>query len=125
NDPSGKILLTLRLDPRFRDLVRANAQAQIVPEGVFGGKVIEIDPGTAAQRALTDGDEIPTVPSVELAEMVAQLGSIVRTVEQDKSKVSELIGDADAMVRKGSATMDSIHQIAEGVKDMWGVRSLV
>ncbi len=125
DDPAGKVVLTLRLDPRFRDLVRGDAQAQIVPEGVFGGKVIDIDPGSAAQGALADGAEIATIRSVELAEMVSQLGSIVRAVDKDKDKVGELVGDTDVMVRKSAATMESIHQIAEGVKDMWGIRSYV
>jgi hypothetical protein len=124
-DPGGKVLLMLRLDPRFQDLIRTDARAQIVPEGVFGGKVIDIDPGSATQAALADGSEITTVASVELAEMVAQLGSIVRAVEKDKGKVSELVSDTDVLVKKSSAAMESVHQIAEGVKDMWGVRSYV
>src|SRR5207249_4495821 len=38
DSPSGDIVLHLRLDGRLRKLVRADARAQIVAEGMVGGK---------------------------------------------------------------------------------------
>src|SRR5437868_13660666 len=46
--PGGDVMLHLRLGGRLRYLLRADASAQIVGEGMIGGKVIEIDPGSSA-----------------------------------------------------------------------------
>src|SRR5207249_567500 len=46
--PGQDVLLVLRLDGRFRQLIRADAAAQIVNESIVGGKVVEIDPGSAS-----------------------------------------------------------------------------
>lgn len=124
-DPAGKVLLILRLDARFRDLVRGDARAQIVSEGVFGGKVIEVDPGSTSRDKVADMAEIDATPSMELAEVVGQLGNVIKIVDQQKARVGELVEDTDRLIRRGSDTMESMQQIAEGVKDMWGIRSYV
>src|SRR3954468_22968031 len=43
--PGRPVTLVLRLDARLRPLVRADATARIVPQGVVGAKVVEIAPG--------------------------------------------------------------------------------
>src|SRR5262245_20329885 len=66
--PGGDVVLTLRLDGRIRPLVRADAVAQIVGEGLIGGKVIEIDPGSSAAAVARDGSVIASKTTPEMAQ---------------------------------------------------------
>ena len=44
-EPGGPVELVLRLDERLRGLVRTDAVARIVSEGLVGAKLIELTPG--------------------------------------------------------------------------------
>src|SRR5262249_4898542 len=92
--PGGHVLLTLRLDNqrlRARNLVRADAVAQIVGEGMVGGKVIEIDPGTGAAPAVHPGDEIASRSTVELGDAMAQAGNLLDSLNNEKGKLAEVV----------------------------------
>src|SRR5437867_302943 len=52
--PSGDVVLVMRIAGKHRDLVRADAVAQIVAEGMVGGKVVEIHPGSDSAPAAAD-----------------------------------------------------------------------
>ena len=53
--PGGDVVLKLRLDAGVRHLVRADASAQIIGEGLVGGKVVEIQPGREESEPVADG----------------------------------------------------------------------
>jgi phospholipid/cholesterol/gamma-HCH transport system substrate-binding protein len=53
------IFLTIRLDSRFRSLLGSDAHAEVKTEGLIGGKVIDIVPGSPGADALADGAIIP------------------------------------------------------------------
>src|SRR5262249_16956894 len=44
--PGSDVLVRLRLDGKLRHLIRTDATVQIVSEGMIGGKVVEIHPGS-------------------------------------------------------------------------------
>jgi hypothetical protein len=118
DEPDGEVVLVLRLDNRFRGLVRADAQAQIVSDGMFGGKVIEIDPGSAAKPAIADNAEIAAKPTKDLGDVVDQIGSLATALDGEKGKMAEVL-------KKTTSTLDSFQQVAEGIKDMPLIRGSV
>ena len=67
-EPGGEVLLRLRLGGRLRHLVRADASAQIISEGMIGGKVIEIHPGTASAPPIEDNAQLASRSSSDLTD---------------------------------------------------------
>ena len=76
--PSGEIVLVLRLDDRVRSLVRTDAVAQIVPEGMVGGRVVAIQPGTDAASSAQDDAQLATQPTAELYDLLAKVNHAAR-----------------------------------------------
>jgi phospholipid/cholesterol/gamma-HCH transport system substrate-binding protein len=118
--PGGNVVLTLRLDNsrlRVRNLVRADATAQIVSEGMVGGKVIEIDPGTAAAPAAPSGGEIASRPTVELADAMSQAGNLLDSLNKEKGRMSEVVDNANRLLQKGQDAVASIQRVSEGLEE--------
>src|SRR5205823_12098728 len=53
--PGRPVTLVLRIDARLRPLVRSDATARIVTQGVVGAKVVEIVPGRPEAPPLAHG----------------------------------------------------------------------
>ncbi len=122
DDPDGEVTLRLRIDAKLRELIRADASAQIMPVGMVGSKVIEIDPGSKAAPAVEDQAQIASRP---LTDLFSQAAKILDTLDQEKAQIHELIGNANQSVRQGHKTMASIQQASDAVKRLPGVRSFV
>jgi phospholipid/cholesterol/gamma-HCH transport system substrate-binding protein len=123
--PGENVTLTLRLAGKWRNLMRADASAQIVSESMVGGKIIDIDPGTDAAGPLAGDKPIAARPTVELAEALAQVGNLLQALDKEKGKVGAVVENTDKLVQKSTDTVESIQQVVEGLKEMWGLRSLV
>lgn len=118
-EPGGNVVLILRLDHgrlRSRNLVRSDARAQIVSEGMVGGKVIEIHPGTAAAEPVGSGAEIASESTMELTEALAQAGKLLGVLEEQKGKVGELVDNTNNLILRGQEAVASIQRVSEAVE---------
>src|SRR5205823_10713189 len=68
-NPSGKVQLVLRVDGALASLIRSDACAQIVAEGMVGGKVVEIAPGSDSAPCVANNTEIACQPSADLTDL--------------------------------------------------------
>lgn len=129
--PEGEIVLRLRLDGRLRPLVRADAVAQIVSEGMVGGKVIEIVPGTARAPVVPDNGLIASRACTELADVLGRVGAELKDLHDGQGTLGKLLKDEGMykellrLVRQGQGTMNSIKQDADAIKGLPLVRSYV
>src|SRR5262249_39793708 len=129
--PSGEVMLRLRLDGKLRRLVRADASAQIVAEGMVGGKVVEIHPGSDAAEPVADNALIAARPSAELTDMLRQVGSTLKGIGSGEGSLGKLVKDDQAyqelvkLLRQGRGTMASLQQNADAIKGMPLVRGYV
>jgi phospholipid/cholesterol/gamma-HCH transport system substrate-binding protein len=119
--PGADVVLRLRLDGRMRNLVRANAVAAIVSEGMVGGKVVEIDPGSAPER-VGDGDLIATRPSADLTDVLAQVSGTLKGIRGGQGTLGKLATDPEGynalvgMLKQGQQTMASVQRDADALK---------
>jgi phospholipid/cholesterol/gamma-HCH transport system substrate-binding protein len=97
--PGGEVTLRLRLAGRFRHLVRANASAQILSEGMIGGKVIEIHPGTASTPPVEDNAALASLPSSDFHDALNQLNSALETIRDGQGTLGKLIHDPETYTR--------------------------
>lgn len=123
--PGGDVVVRLRLRANLRHLVRQDATAQIVSEGMLGGKAVEIDPGTEGARPVEEGARIASRPTVELSDAVKQVGGVLQALENEKGRFKEVVDNTNTLLRKGTDTFESIQQLADGIKRAPLIRNYV
>ncbi len=127
--PSGTVTVQLKLDRTLRGLIRADAQAQIVSEGMVGGKVIEIHPGSDSSEPIADNAVLTAHTAPELTDMLGQLGKALDGIEQGTlgklAKSDETYQETLKAVRQAQGALTSIKQNADALKDMPVVRHYV
>lgn len=117
--PGGEVVLRLRLDGAVRHLVRADARAQIAAEGLIGGKVVEIRPGSDGAAPVAEDATIAALPTPDPLGQVAQ---VLESLNQEKGKLHEVVDNSNRLLLQGQKTMASIQDVAEGVKKLPVVR---
>lgn len=129
--PGSDVVLRLRLDGKLRSLVRADASAQIVGEGMIGGKVIDIHPGSPNIPPITENAAIASKPATELSDLLTQVEGTLQDVRKGQGTLGKLVKDDEAyrelveLLRQGKGTLTSIQQDADALKDMPLIRSYV
>jgi phospholipid/cholesterol/gamma-HCH transport system substrate-binding protein len=129
--PSGEVVLVLRINARHRDWVRADAFAQIVPEGMVGGKVIEINPGSDDAPAIDDGAAIKTKATAGIGDVLAKLDGTLQGIHDGQGSMGRFFKDDEVynetlrLVQQGRRTMSSLQQNSDAIKEMPWVRSYV
>ncbi|OAI48140.1 hypothetical protein AYO44_07725 [Planctomycetaceae bacterium SCGC AG-212-F19] len=129
--PGGDVRLRIRLDGKFRPLVRADASAQIINESMVGGKVVDIHPGTAGAPPVGNDAVIAARPSPELADVLGQVEGVLQEVRDGKGSLGKLLKDEQLhgslvqLAQQGRGTLAAIQQDAEAIKDLPIIRSYV
>jgi len=119
--PGGDVVLRLRIDGKMRSLIRSDAVVQIVGDGLIGGKVIEIHPGTDKGTPVADNAVLASRPSMELAEVLGDLKEtmsreVVPTLEQARTSMRQ-VGDAADSFGKTSDAVRKLPIIRDKDKD--------
>lgn len=130
-EPSGLVTLLLRLDGRTRNLIRSDAVVRIVPDGMVGGKVVEITPGSDGATPVTEGGALATQPTPDLGELMAQIDQRLHDLGQSQGAIGKLIREDEAyqellrLLRQGRTTMTALQHDADAIKGLPVVRSYV
>lgn len=129
--PGADVVLRLRLDGKVRHLVRADATAQIVAEGMIGGKAVEISPGSPSAELVAEDAIVASRSTSELTDVLAQLDEALREVREGRGTLGKLVKDDRAyaelinILQQGRSTLASIQQDADAMKEMPLVRNYV
>ncbi len=123
--PSSAVVLKLRLQRKFRGRIRSDASAQIVSDGIMGGKLIEIHPGSDRAEPAADDALIASRPTMELSDLAQQVGKVLEDLHSEKKSFGELVQDGKSMVHQTQDTMASFQDVAEAVKRLPLVNSRV
>jgi hypothetical protein len=121
DNPSGEVTLRLRIDGRdMRRLVRKNASAQIVAEGMVGGKVIEILPGTEESGPVDDDAVIASHSSADLADLLVEVRTALQGVSNGTGSLGKLVSDP-ALYQEGVKLLEDGRETMAFLKQI-GVR---
>lgn len=111
--PGDPVGVRLKVDARFRDLIRQDAVARVQTQGVVGSKVVEISLGRPEAPALAEGGVISTENPVDLEDMLraaraslAKLDAVATAAEQGLGELTEIAGK----VRSGEGTLGRLVQ---------------
>jgi phospholipid/cholesterol/gamma-HCH transport system substrate-binding protein len=129
--PGGEVILYLRLSGRLRHLVRADASAQIVSEGMIGSKVVEIDPGSAAAAVVEENARLAARSTHDLTDVLGQVNAALEGIRNGQGTVGKLVKDPEAyanllaLLQQSRDTLASFQQDAEALKRLPVVRGYV
>ncbi len=126
-DPSRKLTpveAILKLDPKFLASLHKDSKASLGTIGVLGDTIVNINSQTATGPQLEDGDELHTLETPNITDVVkasqgtieslnvilAKMDKIVDKLQNGEGSVGQLINNPDLYV-KASQTVDEVHKL--------------
>ena len=146
SEPGRPVELVLRIDERLRSLVRTDALARIVSEGLVGAKVVELTPGRPDAPFVADLDRIRSERPIEIADLLkkaagslTRLDTLAQSAEQGLSEINAITGsirrgegslgklvrdetlysDLLALSRRGDRTLTALEENLDALKETW------
>jgi phospholipid/cholesterol/gamma-HCH transport system substrate-binding protein len=118
------VLVTMKLDPRYHTSLHTDSTASLSTVGVLGDTVVDIDSKTATGPELKTGDELKTLETPNLTDVIkasqgtveslnvilAKMDRIVDDIENGKGSVGMLINDP-TLYNEATATVASLHKL--------------
>src|SRR5262245_7495822 len=109
--PGEPVELIFRLDARLRHLVRSDAVARILAEGMVGARVVEITPGRSETPIVADGGLIQSEAPVELGDLIKKssaslqrLDELARTAKTGLEEINTIAGS----IREGKGSLGKL-----------------
>jgi phospholipid/cholesterol/gamma-HCH transport system substrate-binding protein len=119
--PGDPVTLVLRVDARLRHLVRADALARVVTEGVVGARVVEIVPGQADAQALPPSGVIAAEPPIEVADLLRKASDSLARLDQVADVAEESLVEIQqiaATIRRGEGSLGKLVQDDEAYRKL-------
>ena len=118
------IKVEMKLDTKYASSLHKDSQAALSTVGVLGDTVVDLNSQTATGPALQNGDELKTVESPNLQDVVkasqgtieslnvilAKMDRIVDTIASGKGSIGGMIYD-DTLYKRANATVDELHRL--------------
>ena len=129
--PGEEVMVRLRIDGRMRSLLRGDASVRIVSEGMIGGKVLEIDPGSAQAAPIEEDGQLRAQQAAELGDVLAEMKETLRGIRQSEGTIGKLLTDpagftsAVKALEQGRETLHSVQQTSDALKKFPLVRNYV
>ncbi len=120
------VQVVMKLDSKYQTSLHTDSTAALTTVGVLGDTVVDINSQVAAGPMLRDGDELKTLetPSIQdvvkasqgtiesLNVILAKLNTVVDNLEAGKGSFGQLINNPD-LYNKFTATADQIEKVTE------------
>jgi len=117
--------VVMRIDSKAQSGLHKDSKAALSTVGVLGDTVVDINSQVATGPMLQDGDELQTLETPSLQDVVkasqgtienlnvilAKMNSVVDNLQAGKGSIGQLINNPD-LYNKANATVDEIHAVA-------------
>ncbi len=129
--PGDPVVLRLRIASRLAQLIRSDATVEIASEGVIGGKVLEILPGSKTAAVVEPGAMLASRATPDLNDVLGQVQSTLASIKDGNGTLGKLISDPEAYlgivsaVKQSEQTLTSVQQSVDAFKRMPVVRGYV
>lgn len=118
------IEVTMKLDSKYQDVLHKDSKSALSTVGVLGDTVVDINSQTAIGPKLQDGDELQTLETPNVQDVVkasqgtieslnvtlAKLDRIVDSISQGKGAIGELIYD-DTLYKRANETVAELQKL--------------
>ena len=126
-DPARKLTpvrVVMKIDSKYDYGLKKDSKAALNTNGVLGDTLVDINSQTAVGPPLEDGDELHTLETPSLTDVVkasqgtieqlnvilAKMNTIVDNLQDGKGSVGKLINDPE-LYDKANATVDELHTL--------------
>jgi phospholipid/cholesterol/gamma-HCH transport system substrate-binding protein len=148
SEPGRPVELVLKIDDRLRPLVRADALARIISEGLVGARAVEVTPGRPDAPPVAELDRIASERPIEMADVLKRasgslerLEALARSAEQGLADVNAIAGsirrgegslgklvrdetlhqDLLALTRRGEKALIALEENLDALKQTWPI----
>ena len=136
NNPARKLTpveVTMQLDKKYLSALHSDTKSALSTVGVLGDTVVDLNSQTATGPELKDGDELKTLETPNLQDVVkasqgtieslnvtlAKLDRIVDNISQGKGAIGELVYD-DTLYKRANETVGELQILAKKLNDGHG-----
>ncbi|GAC1323038.1 MAG: hypothetical protein NVSMB14_17110 [Isosphaeraceae bacterium] len=119
--PGGPVTVVFRIDDRLKPLVRADAVAAIVTQGVVGAKVVEISPGLPNAPSIAEGARIASTDPIEAADFLKDARSSLKRLDAVSQAAERGLGELNAIagnIRQGRGTLGKLVKDDEAYREL-------
>lgn len=95
------VAVWLGVNVGIREQIRSDSRARVRTQGLLGDRLIDIEPGSADQRVLEEGDTVAAAPALSYQELLGQAADAVQSL----TTLSRDLTDALAGVARGEGTL--------------------
>ena len=130
-DPKRKltpVFVLMKLDPKFIGSLHKDSKASLSTVGVLGDTVVDINSQSANGPELQDGDELKTLETPNLMDVVkasqgtiesvnvilAKMNRIVDSIQSGQGSVGKLINDPE-LYNNATKTIDELHTLTANI----------
>jgi phospholipid/cholesterol/gamma-HCH transport system substrate-binding protein len=109
--PGDPVELILRVDSRLKHLIRTDAVARIVAEGLVGAKVVELFPGRSDAPAVGELDRIASERPAEVNDLLKKAASSLARIDTVTVAAEQGLGELTAIVgaiRRGEGSLGKL-----------------
>jgi phospholipid/cholesterol/gamma-HCH transport system substrate-binding protein len=118
------VKVVMKLNEKYADELRKDSKASLTTIGVLGDTVVDINSQFAVGPPLRDGDELKTLETPSLTDVVkasqgtieslnvilAKMNAIVDNLQTGKGSIGQLINNPD-LYNKLNGTVDELHKL--------------
>lgn len=102
SDTSVKI--EMAINEKVTDFIKKNSMATIASEGLMGSKIVVLTPGSPDEESITDSDNLPTMPPVEIDDIIKE----IKISSEKISAVSTNLVDITNKINRGEGIFGKI-----------------
>jgi phospholipid/cholesterol/gamma-HCH transport system substrate-binding protein len=124
--PGDPVGVMLRLDAKLKPLIRADAIARVVTQGVVGAKVIEITPGQPDAPPLPPGGVLRSETPIEIADLLRDASETLRQIDEVAVAARDGLGEINAIaatIRSGQGSLGRLVQDEEAYERLLALSS--
>jgi phospholipid/cholesterol/gamma-HCH transport system substrate-binding protein len=124
------VKVEMRIDSKYQSSLHTDSTAALSTIGVLGDTVVDINSQVATGPMLRDGDELKTLETPSLTDVVkasqgtieslnvilAKMNAVVDNIQSGKGSVGQLINSPD-LYNKATKTVDELNKIEVGLNE--------
>jgi phospholipid/cholesterol/gamma-HCH transport system substrate-binding protein len=98
------VRIEMAVNEKVTPFIKKNSIATIASEGVMGSKIVVLLPGSPDERSISDGDNLPTMPAVDIDDIIKE----IKTSSERISAVSSNLVDITDKINRGEGIFGKI-----------------